>query len=65
MSSIDEREKLLIEKLTDDFLTTLREAGELRGWEGDAIEIQNFIDWCFRIAGKDCPDFNPVMWNER
>lgn len=40
MSSIDEREKLLIEKLTDDFLTTLREAGELRGWKATRLKFR-------------------------
>lgn len=46
-------------KLTPEFLETLKEVGKLYGWSGDYIEVRQFIEHCFDVAGKYAGDLEP------
>ena len=46
--------------LTDEFLAALVLAAKTHGWSGDYTEVIWFVEWCFSIADKDCPDMSPL-----
>jgi len=50
------REEKLKPLLTDEFLSTLVEAAGVCGWSIDAIETQNFVEWCFYQVDKIAPE---------
>ena len=54
-------EKLLIPKITDEFLKTLVEAAKTYGWNGDHIETDRFVNYCFFLVGEECPDLEPYL----
>jgi hypothetical protein len=41
------------------FLTTLTEAAKMFGWDGDYIEVESFVKYCFDLAGLPRPDLTP------
>ena len=56
----DELCDALRQKLTDDFLSTLVQAGRTYGWWGDYTEITGFVRWCFHTAGKEAPGYDDL-----
>ena len=49
------KEKELKPYLTDEFLSTLKEAVKVCGWLVDHIESSEFVGWCCDLAGKGYP----------
>lgn len=49
------KEKELKPYLTDEFLSTLKEAVRTCGWMVDHIESSSFVGWCFELAGQRYP----------
>lgn len=56
---ISERQKKLRPLLTEEFLNTLSEASKIYGWSGDYIEVCQFVEDLYEVAGKDKPDLEP------
>lgn len=56
---ISERQKKLKPLLTEEFLNTLTEASKIYGWSGDYIEVCQFVEDLYEVAGKDKPDLEP------
>ena len=56
---IFERQQKLKPILTDEFLKTLVEAAKIYGWAGDYIEVCQFIEDLYEVAGKEKPDLEP------
>lgn len=59
----DAAEAALKPLLTNEFLETLVLAAKTRGWDGDYTETVWFVNWCFTLAGKECPDLNAFDYN--
>lgn len=57
--SLSEKERKLIPLLTDEFLSTLAEAGRVNGWSNDYVEVEHFIQDIYILAGKDPPNLDP------
>ena len=47
------------ERLTNEVLTTMAKAVKTCGWELGHIESASFVEWCYIVAGKECPDLTP------
>src|SRR5215831_13194819 len=45
----------LKKRLTKRVLAVFVEAARTYGWNGDYIEVVDFINWCFDVARKDRP----------
>ena len=59
---LEELEEKLKPLLTDMFLDTLVKSAKTCGWSVDHIETENFVRWCFDIAGKKIDqDLNPYL----
>ena len=50
-----QREKALIPRLTDEFLSTLLEAVRVDGWSSDYVETSQFVGNLFNLAQKEIP----------
>ena len=42
--------------LTPQFLQTLVKAMRTAGWDQDHVEVAQFVEWCYDIAGVPCPE---------
>jgi hypothetical protein len=51
-SELKRREQALAERLTPEFLETLREAVRVVGWSVDAVESMAFVAYLHEIAGQ-------------
>lgn len=60
MKTLEAREKELVPLLTDDFLSTLKEAVKVCGWSVDHIESSAFVRWSFELAGKGYLSFEDL-----
>lgn len=50
-----EREELIKQRLTPEFLETLKELGKVVGWQTDYCEIRAFIEKAYEMAGFNEP----------
>ena len=48
----------LKELITPEFLSTLHTAVECYGDNSDWVEVMDFCDWCYDVAGQPEPEYD-------